>query len=149
MSDKRQMVPIAGLVATIAVAVYMVVQLHAQDTAPAGNFTNAASAEVRDAQGQVLLHGQFVAADEDDDDVERKAVLKPTGIVSNAAGEAEVEFDKTAPAKQEIEFSVTGLQAGAVVTFVIDGQEVGSATADKRGKADVELDVRMPGAPAR
>ena len=88
-------------------------------------------------------------ADEDDDDVERKAVLKPTGIDADAAGEAEVEFAKAAAAKQEIEFSVRGLQAGATFTFVIDGQEVATATADRRGKAEVEVDVRMPGTPAR
>ena len=69
-----------------------------------------------------MLQGQFVAADEDDDDIERKAVLKPTGIVANAAGEAEVEFAKSAPAEQEIEFSVSGLQPGAAFTFVIDGR---------------------------
>ena len=51
------------------------------------------------------------------------------------------------PSTQEIEFSVRGLQAGAVFTFVIDGQEVATATADRRGRAEVEIDVRMPGAP--
>ncbi len=149
MSNRRQLIPIGGLIATAAAAMYMVVQLNAQATGVTGNFTNAAAAEVRDAQGQVVLQGQFAAADEDDDDVERKAVLKPTGIVADAAGEAEVEFAKSAPVKQEIEFSVRGLQAGAAFTFVIDGQEVATATADRRGKAEVELDVRMPGTPAR
>ena len=42
--------------------VYMVVQLERPGApAPTGNFTNAAMAEVRDAQGQVVLQGQFVA----------------------------------------------------------------------------------------
>jgi len=149
MSSKRQMIPIGGLVATMAVAGYMVVQLNGQGTGVTGNFTNAAAAEVRDAQGQVVLLGQFVMEDEDDDDTERKAVLKPTGIVADAAGEAEVEFARSAPATQEVEFSVRGLQAGAVFTFVIDGQEVATATADRRGRAEVELDVRMPGTAAR
>lgn len=149
MRDKRQMVPIAGLLATMAAAIYMVVQLDAQATGVTGNFTNAAAAEVRDAQGQVVLQGQFAVAAEDDDDIERKAVLKPTGIVADAAGEAEVEFAKSAASTQEIEFWVRGLQAGAVFTFVIDGQEVATATADRRGRAEVELDVRIPGTPAR
>jgi hypothetical protein len=143
MSDKRQLIPIAGLLATMALAVYMVVQLSGQ-AAGAGNFTNAAVAEVRNAQGQVVLHGQFIMSDEEDDDIERKAALTPTGVDSDAAGEAEVEFPKAAPTTQEIEFSVRGLQAGATFTFVIDGQEVATATTDREGTAEVELDVRIP-----
>ena len=58
MSDKREMIPIGGLLATIAAA-----DLHggsarrAQGRRNQGNFTNAAKAEVRDAQGQVVLQG--------------------------------------------------------------------------------------------
>jgi len=149
MKDKRQMIPIAGLLATMAVAAYMVVQLNGQAaTAVTGNFTNAAAAEVRDAQGRVVLHGPFAAVEEDDDDVERKATLKPTGVDADAAGEAEVEFAKGTPADQEIEFSVTGMQPGATFTFVIDGQEVATATADKKGEAEIELDVKIPGVAA-
>ena len=146
MSDKRQMVPIAGLLATMAAAIYMVAQLAAQGAAD--NFMNAAVAEVRDAQGQVVLHGQFALADEDDDDTERKATLTPTGIDADAAGEAEIEFAKSAPVKQEVEFAVRGLQTGGTFTFVIDGHEVATATADARGRAEMELDVSLPGAPA-
>jgi hypothetical protein len=148
MTVKNQVFPIAALIATSAFAIYMVVQLSGQPTSATGNFTNAAVAEVKDAQGHVVLQGQFVASDEDDDDVERKATLKPTGSDADAAGEAEVEFAKSAPTKQEVEFSVRGLQAGATYTFVIDGQEVATATADQRGQAEVELDVKMPGASA-
>ena len=70
MNDKRQAIPIVGLLATIAAAAYMVVQLNGQERAPAGDFTNAATAEVRDAQGQVVLRGQFAVVDEQDDDIE-------------------------------------------------------------------------------
>ena len=147
MSNKRQIIPIAGLLATIAIAVYFVVQLNAQGTGPSGNLTNAAVAEVRNAQGQVVLQGQFAQADEDDDDVERKAVLKPTGIDADAAGEAEVEFARTSPSVQEVEFSITGVEVGSTLTFVIDGQEIGTATADRKGRAELEVDVRMQPAP--
>lgn len=147
MSNKRQIIPIAGLLATIAIAIYFVVQLNAQGTGPSGNLTNAAAAEVRNAQEQVVLQGQFAQADEDDDDVERKAVLKPTGIDADAAGEAEVEFARTSPAVQEVEFSISGVEAGSTWTFVIDGQEIGTATADRRGRAELEVDVRMQPAP--
>jgi hypothetical protein len=141
-------IPVAGLLATIAGAGYMVAQLHGQSTTPTGDYTSASVAEVRDAQGQVVLRGQFAVADEEDDDLERKATLEQTGVHANATGEAEVEFAKAAPTVQEVEFSARNLPPGAVFTFVIDGQDVATATADRRGNAEVELDVRLPGAPS-
>ena len=148
MSDKRQIIPAAGLLATIAAAVYMVVQLSGQTATLTVDLTNAALAEVRDAQGQVLLRGQFQLGDEDDDDTERKAVLAPTRVDTDAGGAAEVEFSKNAPAVQEVEFAVRNVAPGAVLTFAIDGVDVATATVDGKGRAEVELDVRMPGTPA-
>jgi hypothetical protein len=139
------MIPVAGLFAILGVAAYMVVQLDGQAGTLTGDFTNAAAAEVRDAQGQVVLNGQFQPVEEDDDDTERKAALAPTGVDADAAGEAEVEFTTTAPAEQEVEFSIRNVAPGAVYTFVIDGIEVGSATADSRGRAELEVDASMPG----
>ena len=144
MNNKVELIPIVGLLSTVAVASYMVVQLNGQVTVPTNDYTNAAIAEVRDAQGQVVLRGQFALADEEDDDIERKATLEPTGVDADAAGEAEVEFAKTAPAVQEVEFAVRNLQAGATFTFVIDGNDVATATADRRGGVEVELEVRLP-----
>ena len=144
----NQFIPVVGLLATWAAVGFMVVQLNGQATAPRGDYTNAAVAEVRDAQGQIVLRGQFALAAEDDDDIERKATLEATGVDADAAGEAEVEFTKAAPAVQEVEFSARNLQAGATFTFLIDGNDVATATADQRGRAEVELDVRLPGAPA-
>lgn len=144
MSDKRQIVPAAGLLATMVFATYMVIDIRGQGTAT-GDFTNAAIAEVRDAQGQVVLRGQFVLLDEDDDDIERRAKLEATGVDADAAGEAEVEFSKARPSEQEVEFSVRNLPAGSALTFVIDGVDVATASADRRGRAEVEVDVRMPG----
>ena len=144
MMDKVQAVSISSLVAAVAAAGYMVVQLSGQERTGTGDFANAATAEVRDAQGQVVLRGQYVLGDEEDGDVERKATLAPTGIDADAAGEADVEFSKEAPATQEVEFSVRNLQPGAAFTFVIDGVDVATATADSRGRAEVELDVQPP-----
>jgi hypothetical protein len=147
MSNTRQIIPIAGLAGTLALAVYMVTQLHAQTMVPAADFTNAAIAEVQDSQGQIVLRGQFAVADEqDDDDVQRTAALQPAGPDTDAAGEAEVEFAKSAPTQQEVEFSVRNLAAGTSVTFLIDGQVIGQALVDRRGRAELEVDVPMPGA---
>ena len=59
MMDKRQIIPAAGLLATVVAAVYMVVQLNGQTAQPTADLTNAALAEVRNAQGQAILSGQF------------------------------------------------------------------------------------------
>ena len=142
------MIPAVGLLATAVAAVYMVVQLDGQTTAPNADFTNAAFAEVRDAQGQVVLSGQFQMADEDDDDVERKAELVPTGVDADATGEAEVEFSNDAAAAQDVEFSIRHVSPNTAFTFVIDGTALATVTSDRQGRAEIELDVRMPGTTA-
>lgn len=149
MTNRRQLIPLAGLAVIMAVVTYTVIQLGAQVPTITGDFSNAAVAEVRDSQGQVVLRGPFVVEDEDDDDVERKAELKAAGVDADAAGQAEVEFDTDQPATtQEVEFTIRNVQPGAVFTFVIDGQDVGSGTANDRGTVDVELKVKPAGATA-
>ena len=148
MTNKLQVIPVVGLLCTVAVVGYMVVQLNGQATAPTGDYTNASVAEVRDAQGQIVLRGQFALVEEDDDDIERKAALVQTGVDADAAGEAEVEFAKAAPTVQEVEFAARNLQPDAAFTFVIDGHDIATATADRDGNAEIELEVRLPGASA-
>ena len=149
MTDKRQLIAIAGLIATIAMAIYMVAQLDAQAPALTGNFSSAAVAEVRDSQGQVILRGQFAVVDEADDDIERKATLQPSGSDTDAAGEAEVETSTANPSEQEIEFTIRNVEPGMTFTCVIDGQDVGTATADRRGRAELEVEsvAATPGQP--
>jgi hypothetical protein len=120
--------------------------LRAQTTQPtAADFTKAALAEVRNAQGQIVLTGKFVVSDEDDDDVERKAPLAATSIDPDAAGEAEVELSGSGNTqRQEVEFSAKNLQAGAVYTFIIDGAVFATVTADAKGRAGLERDVPLP-----
>jgi hypothetical protein len=136
-------VPAIGLLLTALVAVYMVLLASAQQPLT-GNLTNAATAEVRDAQGQVVLRGPFASAEEDDDDVERRATLAPTGIDADASGEAEVEFDRTRPTSQEVEFTARNLQPDASYTLVIDGQDVAAAKANSNGRVSGEWEVRIP-----
>ena len=113
MTTTRRIIPIVGLIGIAAFALYMVTQLHAQSDVPPADFTNASIAEVHNREGHVLLRGQFaVADDQNDDDVERKAALQTAGTDEDATGQAEIEFAKTAPKLQEIEFSVRNLGAG-------------------------------------
>jgi hypothetical protein len=138
----------AGVVAAALTMVCVAAQLRGQTTTPTGDFTTAAVAEVRDALGQVVLSGQFQPVDEDDDDVERKAALASAGGNMDARGEAEIEFARNAPVEQEVEFSVSNLPPNAAFTFAIDGTAVGMVTTDARGRAELEISVRMPGAAA-
>lgn len=107
-----------------------------------GDFRNAAVAEVHDAQGQVLLRGQFAPIDADDKgEVERHAKLGAIAAGLTATGEAEVEYQADKPNEQEVEISVTGLAPGTAVAFVIDGQQITTGTADKRGRFEFEQKV--------
>ena len=139
----RKLSVAAAIVATGIVAV-TAVQLNGERTIQlTGDFRNAAAAEVVDAQGQPLLRGTFVAVDGDDKgEVERLAKLAPMVAGSTASGEAEVEYQADAPTTQEIELKATGIPAGAQVSLVIDGTSIATATADKNGKVEVELEVR-------
>ena len=144
MNTKLQIASGVGLVATILVAAVTVVQLRGEPSAQiTGDFRNAAVAEVHDAQGQVLLRGDFAVVDADDaSEVERHATLTAVAQDVKATGEAEVEYQSDKPTEQELELTVSGLNAGTAITFVIDGQRVATATADRRGGVEIELAVK-------
>ena len=150
MINGRQITEAGGLLATIVAAAYVVVQLNAQDPAAEPiDLRTVATAELRDAEGQVVLSGAFMLDDEDDaEDVERKAALLPTGADANASGVAEVEFAKQTPVEQEVEFSGRNLQAGVRYTLVLDGREVISGVAERDGELELDRDVPIPGATA-
>ena len=146
MKNSVQKIALAGLVATLAIAAVMIVQLRAQQPI-AGDFRGAQTAEVRDAQGQLLFSGAFAEAPQDpgeEGEVERIAALV-SKAGGSAAGEAEIEYQKDAPGLQEVEFKVTGAPAGAVLTLVIDGTAVTSATAGKDGEAEADGAVKSAG----
>jgi hypothetical protein len=144
VNTKLQIASGVGLVATILVAAVTVVQLRGEPSAQiTGDFRNAAVAEVHDAQGQVLLRGDFAVVDADDaSEVERHATLTAVAQDVKATGEAEVEYQSDKPTEQEVELTVSGLNAGTAITFVIDGQRVATATADRRGGVEIELAVK-------
>jgi hypothetical protein len=139
-----QALSIAGLVTTMALAVFSIAELQGKPAAQiTGDFRNAATAEVRDAQGQTLLHGSFVVVESDDaGEVERLATLAAPNASVTAKGEAEVEYETDQPTVQEVELKVSGLAAGSAITFVIDGTTVTTAKADDRGRVDVEIAVK-------
>ena len=149
MRNQGQSLPVAGLAATILAAAYMVVQLHGQGSAIAESvdLRNAATAELRDAQGQVVLSGSFMAGEEDDaEDIERTAALQSSGTGTQASGVAEVEFAREMPVEQEVEFDGRNLQPGARYTLVVDGHDVLAGVAGRNGTLELERNVPIPGA---
>ena len=143
----RQSIVAAGIVAVVLIAGggYAVARFKAQEAIQSADFRNAATAEVRDAAGAIVLQGTFMLVEEEDDDIERKAALaRPTG--GGILGEAEVEFATEMPADQEVEFAARQLTAGATYRLVVDGRQVASVVADSRGRIAVELEVPLPGA---
>lgn len=146
MKARIEVLQLIALVMTFAGAICLAAPLGAQTaTAASVDFTGAAVAEVRNAQGQVVLSGKFVATDGGDDDIERRATLSATGVGADASGEAEVEVARSGnPKHQEVEFSVRNVPPGGVLTFVIDGKVFATVTADSRGRAEHERDVPLP-----
>jgi hypothetical protein len=148
MNTRMDRIGAGGLIITVAVAIGMVVHLSGQVAQVSGDFRNAVSAEVRDAQGVVLLRGTFAAVDGDsDNEVERQATLASTEPAVTATGDAEVEYQNDQPNMQEVEFNVTGVPARAVLTLVLDGTAVLSATANDKGEAEAEVQVSVAARP--
>ena len=142
-SDIKSLAAAGVLTAALAIVIG-VADLSGQRAAQiTGDFSNAAVAEIHDAQGQVLLRGEFAPIDNDDKgEVERHAKLGAIAAGLTASGEAEVEYQADTPAEQEVEVSVTGLAPGTAITFVIDGKQIASGTADKRGTFEFEQKVK-------
>ena len=135
------------VVAVVAVTGYCLARFNGQDAVQGTDFRKAATAQIRDSTGKVVLHGTFRLVEEEDDDIERKAALVAT-TGGEVMGEAEVEFATEMPADQEVEFAARGLEAGATYTLLVDGQEIASLTADARGRIAIERNVPLPGAPS-
>ena len=88
------------------------------------------------------MRGTFAAtAGDTDKEVERKAALAAIAG-GKAAGEAEIEYETDKPDVHEIEFNVKGVPARAIVTLVLDGRDVVSATANDKGEAEAEVNVK-------
>ena len=88
----------------------------------------ASVVEVRNAQGQVVLRGQFDTFDDD----ERYAALGPADL--NLEGTGEIEVDA-----RQMEGELRHLAPRATFTIAIDGRDVGTVTTDSDGDADFDV----------
>jgi hypothetical protein len=140
MITKYRLILMMGLCLIIISGAYVAGQLSAQTPRQeAIDYNKAATAEVRDSQGRVVLRGQFSVTDNDPNDMERKALLSPTTVDSDAFGQAEIEFSGSgAQRRHEIEFEVRNLEPGSVFTLVIDGKKFATVTTTGDGHAEYE-----------
>ena len=144
MTKRTRMILMLALLAVGGTAsIWMAGSIAAQGPhlpADAGDLSNAATIEVKDAAGAVVLRGHFVEVPEDDDEVERKAELIGSGANAKATGQAEVEVSRQAGGlRQELEVSVTNLMPGVAYTVFVDARLMGTFQTTKDGRAELEL----------
>ena len=97
--------------------------------------------EIKDAAGQIVLSGNFIAENKRNGDVEGKALLTGTGINAMAKGEAEFEVstNRNGGKEKELEVSVRRLAPGTSFSMFVDGQQVATFTTNQRGAAELEM----------
>ena len=113
------------------------------DTLPAsvGDLNAAQLVEIKDMNGQVLLHGTLKTSKNDPKVTERKAELEsPTGQKASGKAEIEIERKNGVVAKEEVELEVEKLPAMTECQLFIDGRHVSSLTTTKAGKAQLKLE---------
>ena len=105
-----------------------------------GDLNDAQLIEVRDQNGQVLLHGTLKTSSNKPKETEREAVLEsPTGQKAEGEFEVEIERKDGVVIKEEIELSVEHLPAMTQCELFIDGRHVTTLTTSKSGKAELKL----------
>lgn len=113
------------------------------DTLPAsvGDLNAAQLIEIKDANGQVLLHGTLKTSKNEPKETERKADLEsPTGQKAKGKAAVEIERKDGAIAKEEVELEFERLPAMTECQLFLDGRHVSSFTTNKAGKAAVKLE---------
>ena len=146
MARLRLRLPVIGLIFVCVGAAYAVAQSGpAATTIPAaiGDLATAVQAEVRSADGTVVLAGQFGEATLDGRETERTAKLTATAG-SSATGTAEIELvTRDGKVERELELDAEGLAPNTSYRFVIDQQTAATFTTDAKGATELELkDVR-------
>lgn len=106
-----------------------------------GELAVVKSVEVRDAGGPLILNGNITFRNERDGDVKGVAILTATGAITGANGKAEIEVSlgQSGIRRQELEVEMKNLAAGATYNLYVDGLQVATFSADRRGAAELEL----------
>ena len=144
----RRLITIAATALALSGGATLVHAAHkekGQVPAVVGDLNDAQLIEVRDQNGQVLLHGTLKTSSNKPKETEREATLEsPTG--QKAEGELEIEIERKdgVVTKEEIELSVEHLPAMTQCELFIDGRHVTTLTTSKSGKAELKLERKGP-----
>jgi hypothetical protein len=97
--------------------------------------------EIKDATGQLILSGNFIAENKQGGDIEGKALLTSTGVNATAKGEAEFEVstNRHGGTEEELEVSVRKLTPSTSFSLFIDGRQVATFSTNLRGAAELEM----------
>jgi hypothetical protein len=97
--------------------------------------------EIKDATGQLILSGNFIAENKQGGDIEGQALLTGTGVNAMAKGEAEFEVsrNKHGGTEEELEVSVRKLTPSTSFSLFIDGRQVATFSTNLRGAAELEM----------
>jgi len=141
----------AGFTASVALVIALgaggvVSAQRSGDTLPAsvGDLNAAQLVEVRDLEGQVLLHGTLKTSSNSGKETERKAELvSPTGQKTKGRVEIEIERKDGVAVKDQIELSLERLPAMTQCELFIDGRHATSFMTSKAGRAELKLDRRL------
>lgn len=142
MSAIRPIVLLCGVcVALIAIAVAIRGPLAAaQPPLSLDNITSADIVEIRDAQGNAVLTGEFRTRVDALGNTEKDAALRNRDG-STVIGEVELEIpvEGRENRRPELEVDIISLEPNQTYTVAIDDRPVATFTADDRGSIDVEL----------
>ncbi len=106
-----------------------------------GDLNVAQLVEIKDQNGQVLLHGTLKTSKNEPKATERKADLEsPTGQKAKGKVEVEIERKDGAVAKEEIDIEFDKLPAMTECQLFLDGKHVSSFTTPKAGKGELKLE---------
>lgn len=147
MDDKRmKLFSLVGMVLILAFATIKVLSSDVHEVKQAlpshiSNLSEVKSVEIKDANGQLILSGNFGNATQDGKELEREAVLAATTVIPAATGVAEIEIStgKASFIEQELELSVKHLSAGTIFHLFVDSQEVAPFKTNHEGKAELEF----------
>ena len=117
------------------------------DTLPAsvGDLNAAQLVEIKDANGQVLLHGTLKTSKNEPKETERKADLEsPTGQKAKGKAEIEIERKDGTITKEQVELEFEKLPTMTECHLFLDGKHVSSFTTTKAGKAALKLERNAP-----
>jgi hypothetical protein len=106
-----------------------------------GDLASAKLIEIKDATGQLILSGNFIAENKQGGDIEGKALLTGTGVNATAKGEAEFEVSRNrhGSTEAELEVSVRKLTPSTSFGLFIDGRQVAIFSTNLRGAAELEM----------